>query len=410
MSILSTWIDSFPMPLRGMANSVEAAVVSSLVEQDGYDVCQCDDTCDFIETAFIGTSDTTWWKNDKKSFIRARLFSTDSITFTILKDGVQKAVLNNDTYGEYYNFGSPVLINTDYKGIIVDWRLVKIAFGYGTYQIKTVHESLGTEYEFLSHKFDVVEYNSYRADNTVRLEVYQNGRIESGFDYTGIMWPQYLRIDGKFGNKTPTLEIDNYEDTKRNVKQIQSKTVNTYTLTTHLLPDYIFDYLNEDAIHANEIYITDYNIQNQKLYRRIPVYVSSIQDVKSHNFSKKSNFVYELKDKKNNIIKRNIDGDFGILRPEQSSTKFVEDTAIILKFNFAVDSLEVVSNEITSEEEGTYTSITDDGSSGTITIDVDGGGFAPFSSPLNLVDGNIITVKRTISTAEGSVKITGTHA
>lgn len=64
---------------------------------------------------------------------------------------------------------------------------------------------------------------------------------------------------------------------------------------------------------------------------------------------------------------------------------------------------------IDADSAGTYTSISDDGSSGTITIDVNGGGFAAFSNPLVLAVSDTIRVKRTTATANGFVKITGTY-
>lgn len=407
MSIVSTWTNNIPMLLRGMADSQSATVVSALMETPGYEVCVCDG-CDFSEVAFV-KSDGDWWQNDWKSFIYSKRFSSDTITFSLLKDGVQQAVLNNNSYGTYYNFGSATLINPNYKGFVIDWNLVQQGFGYGSYVVRTVHTSLGTDYTYDSHPFEVVEYNAYRADGTVRLEWYQSGSIMSGFDYTGIGWGQAIRIDGKFGNKTPELIIDNYQDTNRNVKQIQSKIDNTYTLNTHLLPSYIYDVINEDAILANDIYVTDYNLKNTHVFRRFNIYAHNIKDVRNHALSKRSNFVYEFKAKRDNTIKRNIDGDWALLPTQQSSTKVVEIKALNLVFSFDAGESETTLITIDADSEGSFTAQSQDGSSGTITFDKNGGGYGAFVSPLNLSAGDTLQVKRTSTGSDGYVKITGTY-
>ena len=408
MSIITQWNNSFPMSLRGIADTTTCDVVSAILPEPSFEICVCDG-CDFVETQFVNHGGT-WYENDKKSFIYSKRFSSDTITFNLYKGGVQIAVLNDSTYCDYYNFGSAFLINPNYKGIVIDWDKVQQSFGYGMYYVKTVVVSLGTTYEYDSHNFEVVEYNPLRADRSVRLEWYQSGVIMSGFDYSGIGWYQSLRIDGFFGKKTPELNIDNYQDKDRRVKQIQTKIINSYTLTTHLLPSYIGDLLNEDSILANDIYITDYNLLNSKLYRRFNVYVSDIKNVEHHNFSKRTNYIYEFKGKKDNVIKRNIDGDFAMLPTEQSTTKLIEDKSIILVFSFDSGEGETTLITIDSNSEASYSATTNDGSSGTITFSKNGGAYASFTSPLNLAIGDTIQVKRTTTTAIGNVNLSGLRA
>lgn len=407
MSIISTWDNSNPMLLQGMADSQAASVVSSVIEEAVFEVCVCDG-CEFVETAFA-KSGGEWWQKDKKSFIFSKRFSADTITFSLLKDGVQQAVLNNSTYGDYYNFGSAFLVNPNYKGFVIDWTLVQASFGYGTYVVRTVLNSLGTDYTYDSHPFLVVEYNANRANGSVRLEWYQSGSIQSGFDYTGIGWYQSVRIDGFFGKKTPNLELDYYQDTNRNLKQIRATNNAKYSLITHLLPSYIFDVLNEDAILANDIYVTDYNLLNQHLYRRFNIAIQAIPQVDNHNFSKRSNFVYEFTKKKQDVLKRNISGDFAMLPTQQSSTTVVELKTLVYWFTFGIAESETNEITFTADMEGSLTAIADDGSSGTITINYNGGGYAAFSSPLNISAGDTLQVKRTITTAAGYVTLTGEY-
>ena len=58
--------------------------------------------------------------------------------------------------------------------------------------------------------------------------------------------------------------------------------------------------------------------------------------------------------------------------------------------------------------QGTYTSISDDGSSGTITLSINGGAYAAFSNPLILEVGDTLEVKRSIDTGDGYYRLQGT--
>ena len=65
--------------------------------------------------------------------------------------------------------------------------------------------------------------------------------------------------------------------------------------------------------------------------------------------------------------------------------------------------------KIDSDNAGTYTSITDNGASGSITLSKNGGAFVAFSSPLVLASTDTLVVKRTVTTAVGDFKLIGTY-
>jgi hypothetical protein len=76
-------------------------------------------------------------------------------------------------------------------------------------------------------------------------------------------------------------------------------------------------------------------------------------------------------------------------------------------FKLGSDTMETLT--IDAESAGTFTSITDDGGSGSITLSKNGGAFAAFSSPLVLANTDTLVVKRTITTSAGFFKLTGTY-
>jgi hypothetical protein len=76
-------------------------------------------------------------------------------------------------------------------------------------------------------------------------------------------------------------------------------------------------------------------------------------------------------------------------------------------FKSGSDTMETLT--IDAESAGTFTSITDDGGSGSITLSKNGGAFAAFSSPLVLANTDTLVVKRTTTTTAGFFKLTGTY-
>lgn len=82
---------------------------------------------------------------------------------------------------------------------------------------------------------------------------------------------------------------------------------------------------------------------------------------------------------------------------------------IFLKGVFALGNTDMQQIVIDADNAGTFTSITDDGASGSITISVNGGAYSAFSSPLVLAVSDTLDVQRTISTASGFYKLSGTY-
>lgn len=82
------------------------------------------------------------------------------------------------------------------------------------------------------------------------------------------------------------------------------------------------------------------------------------------------------------------------------------ETTIYAEFaNIATNDISIT---ISDRNSGTYTSISDDGASGSITLNHNGGGFVAFSSPLVLADTDTLIIRRSITTAAGWVELTGT--
>lgn len=83
--------------------------------------------------------------------------------------------------------------------------------------------------------------------------------------------------------------------------------------------------------------------------------------------------------------------------------------ALFLKSLFAAGDDEMESITIDADNAGTYTSISDDGASGAITLNINSEGFASFVNPTILEIGDTLIIKRATTTGAGWVKLTGTY-
>ena len=289
---------------RGLlASKINARVVRPIID-DNFIECTCVCNCDPFYRVFADVGGE-WWKNDISSFLFKRVTSSDTITMELWKNGVFAASLNDNTYGTYYNFGD--LYNTDYKGYKLEWEEVFNAFGFGEYQIKTQTVSLGDTITNDSVVYECIQYTDALADGTVRIETYQNGYImSSDFDYSNMNWYQSYRIEGFFGHKTPNFETDNYQNSARDITQIQDKITNTYSLETRMLPSNLLNAITYDGLLANRILITDSNLCNFERYKRLEVYPDSIEDFTTFEFNRNATAKFKFTDKRQNIIKRNF--------------------------------------------------------------------------------------------------------
>ena len=80
-----------------------------------------------------------------------------------------------------------------------------------------------------------------------------------------------------------------------------------------------------------------------------------------------------------------------------------------IKGVFSSGVLDMPQITIDSDNEGTYTSESTDGSSGSITYSINAGPYVSFSSPFVLTIGDTLDVSRTDSTSDGFYKIEGTY-
>ena len=290
----------------GVAEILEGTTIPSYKVQETNDICICDipGLCEYTSLVFGEVADSTYWKNDKRSFLYQKLISSDTITINLYKNGVLLTTITDDTYGEYFSTLAPIQAN--YVYFILDFEKVASLSGYGTYQIKTDVSIIGISETLESEFFKLEPYSDIRANGTVRIETYQNGNIiGSPFDFTGLNIYQSHRIKGDL-KVEESLEIENYQTQNYKLSQIQDQVVNEWTLNTKLLPSLITKDLIYNNLLANQLQVTDYNINNHEIYRRVELYPTEIPEAKSFGNNPNKKYIIKFTDKTPDNIKRNF--------------------------------------------------------------------------------------------------------
>lgn len=302
MAITTTIPNTSPFAAYdGMATKLLANVFTPPIDLGG-DVISCDYVITPYSELVFGHSSGDWWKNDKSEFLYRKYISSDTIDIELWKNDEKIEDLNNNDFGTYFSTFTEQPL---YKWYLVDWNLVFMAYGIGTYTVKAQTVVLGQSIEIVSRVFNLMNYTKELAHNTVRIESVQNGNIIGNeFDFTDLSWYQSIRVSGFFGNPKPIYSTDNYVTENRTIEQNQSRMTREFDLSIFPIPFEIVEKIIYNKVLSNSILITDYNIFAEKEWMRLPVV---LKDISKPEMPKVQNKMYELKftDNKDFYIKRN---------------------------------------------------------------------------------------------------------
>lgn len=244
------------------------------------------------------TTKTEDWKNDFKLLpVQKRQTDNDTFVFKLVKCG-EEIELNDDTLGTFVDFDT--LENyPDYTYFILDWFKVlnNPNLGVGTYQFKVEQTISGSSIEITSCVYDLMIYEDYRADDTVRIEAMMNGFLEQfDIDYSGLKLRDCVRFRGKFGEQQTEYEkvTFKYKDRKKNTTKIVDE--REFTLVSEDIEVCLTDHLQDWIFKADELYISDFNIFNHKNYKNFPVESPSEVDLTYFDGSRKATMTAKFSD------------------------------------------------------------------------------------------------------------------
>ncbi|MDB4261722.1 hypothetical protein N9878_02515 [bacterium] len=281
------------------------APIPPISEVQELDFCFCGVDCadEYTEKALVSAS-ADEYENDKSSFLFRKLVETDAIALEIWKGGVKQADIIDNSFGSYYDsFTSQPL----YVGVVIDWKAVFTAFGYGYYTIRAERTQFGVSVPFTSRNFNVLPYSPELANGTARIETFTTGNIlRSEFDYMDLVeggWYQSIRIKGEFGKKTPTYVSDSLLNSQRQVLQVQPSIEFDYVLSTDFLPQAIRSIIINDQMLNNNMLISDYNLLSDAIYKQVPLVLEAFEDTSFAG--RETGYTIKFKDRVQNQILRN---------------------------------------------------------------------------------------------------------
>ena len=290
----------------GLATKVKGESLPEIISIPVSDFCYCEVECDYVGNVFaeVGGED---YKNDKSQFLFRRFIASDTVAIELWKNGIKIEDLNNNTYGTFFNgFASGNAEQQMYVGYLLEWEEVYNVYGGGEYQIKAELSVIGVASTFESELYKLMGYSDIAADGTVRIESVQNGNIMSSiFDFTGLEWYQSVRLRGRFFEESEDFEKIVYKTQEHKQKQVQDKIIENWTLEADLIPRSISEFIAKNAVLSNSFNVTDYNLMNEQILRKIEVAPESIEKTRIQN-NRTSNYIIKFTSRNDNIIKRNF--------------------------------------------------------------------------------------------------------
>jgi len=288
---------------------------SSLVQEVG-DCCFC--SCESVIPAFVYTDDVSdKTKNDWYSWImKIPANATVEITLTDLDTETEYSITDN-TYGNFYDVDE---LKDNVFGLIIQWYKVVQLYGYGDYSVNIVVKNAATNtiFDKTYPTFHVMPYTCEAVHGTVRIETYNSGYIEGGFDYRDLDyggvpgtieygkpkgWGQQIRWYGRLSVPNIPTQIDNLSDNYRNLLQVQTMIYNEWNLRLDFIQSDVSDQMIYDNLLADYILLSDYNANNVKKYSNVKVSLLSVENTESF-LNKSQNFNIKFVDYKQNLLKR----------------------------------------------------------------------------------------------------------
>ena len=299
-----------PMVHTEIACTQDSINISIPETQPTIDFCYCDFECEYEELKLVSPGNEDF-KNDKSRFIEEVVDSIGgTITFILFKDGIQKAVIVDDTYGTFTplgDFPSGELTDQSLKsGFICEWVKVEEDFGIGKYTIKTEIINFTRLITKETWIYDVKLYSVKAANYSFVFKSLQNGYIQGGLDYTGLNWEYEYRIQGLLKEVVPESVTTEFQTSDDVENQIQAQTIRAYILYFEMIPGALYEILIDDNIMGNNLIVRDYNIWNPGLsYVEKTLALKGVDDRETFPQSQLINLSLEMGDRKKDKIKRN---------------------------------------------------------------------------------------------------------
>jgi len=223
--------------------------------------------CCYVNLVLADLSNSDDFYNDYTSVYFKRQTPNDTVTYELVGQSTGTITLINGTHGVGLDFGGSEQPDLSY--FRVEWRKILSLIGEDVFVIKKTINIGGIPVApILSNSYDLKSYSTALADNTVRVDARMDGKLlRADVDFRGTGYKNSLRLQGYFGDRQNKWKQDNVVFSKKNATQYYSNQITMsndyeYTFQAYQIPECIGRYLNEEILFGNELFVSDYNVNN----------------------------------------------------------------------------------------------------------------------------------------------------
>ena len=260
------------------------------------DLCLCKyepEAC--YRVFFDATDENNTYKNDYYQVFTPLVSSSSTVTYKLIdgSDVEYDMSVYATMYAKGFNTEQPFM-----EGFLLNWFKVGTTLGAGKYKVKTTTEQYGVTSETVTDYFELVPFDTLRANGTVKIEVELGGLTMNGQNYSGLEGYKIMtRLNGRLGIPKTIKESENGRiiTSERKKVDVQTTVYNEYNLTLNELNGQFIEELIEENVYLVWV-VTDYNIKNKKNYINLRLLVEDIEPLDDYLDYSRQSFELTLSD------------------------------------------------------------------------------------------------------------------
>jgi len=253
-------------PATGRSSSIPAGVL------------ELPNICCFELPALAETSFTNVFNNDKHGYLYFWPDTVQSATLVLQRinpQGVYATVvtITDSTLGTFTDFSTQTggnIFGDKIIGIELDWALVLVAHGEGTYRVISVGTTIeGDDLTRVQLEFCLKEWAEHLAEQTIRIDWFLSGNVgnidfdDQKWDYGSLDWFNQIRLpESQFGEDESEKESEYVKYQNGRQTKLRDSDVESYVLRTNPLPRLVHDWISKNLRFGDTILISDFNPSN----------------------------------------------------------------------------------------------------------------------------------------------------